>query len=97
MVLQSTVNIKKVAKIFTINSGKLCIEYSLAARHIGAPDSACEKYLFILGIRAKVPNSYIYREKFEINKLKGWKKRAFGVSLATAVDLADCEKRRPAP
>lgn len=63
------------------------------------PNAACEKYLFILGIRAEMPNSYIYKEKREIKKSNGWKKGTSKHSgaLAAAVDLADCEKRRAAP
>lgn len=52
-----------------IDSEKLC---SLAAAgRIGAPNTAREKYLFILGIRAEMPNSYIYKAKREINKPNG--------------------------
>lgn len=36
--------------------------------------SACEKYHFILGIRAEMPNSYIYEAKRRIKNPKWWKK-----------------------
>lgn len=56
-----------------------------------------EKYLFILGIRAEMPNSYIYKVKREIKKPNGCGKKRYRVALGAAVDLADCEIRRAAP